>query len=153
MLHRALLIRPGLDETTTHRDFMSQDIGTDGWERIKECHSLLEPFATVTKHVEGFKIPTLSCVIPLFNKLLDFLEDWSTSETRSSSSKTAANASIDKLTKYYDKTTDVYLVSTVLDPRLKLTILSKMVGKKEIPHTVEGTSSKRMFVQRKILQH
>lgn len=120
MLHRALLIRPGLDETTTHRDFMSQDIGTDGWERIKECHSLLEPFATVTKHVEGFKIPTLSCVIPLFNKLLDFLEDWSTSETRSSSSKTAANASIDKLTKYYDKTTDVYLVSTVLDPRLKL---------------------------------
>ena len=31
MLRRAIAIRPGLDETTTHRNFINQDIGVDGW--------------------------------------------------------------------------------------------------------------------------
>lgn len=125
MLRRALAIRSGLDETTTHRDFISQDIGEEGWKKIEECLKFLEPFATITKHVEGFKHPTLSCVIPLYNKLLNFLEDWANDSSHSSTSKSAAFAAISKLTKYYDKTTEVYLVSTVLDPRLKLNYFIK----------------------------
>lgn len=120
MLRRALAIRPGLDETTNHRDFISQDIGEDGWVKIKECVDFLEPFASVTKHVEGFKYPTLCSVISLYNKLLDVLEDWSNKGTHSQISKDAAFAALSKITKYYEKTTKVYLVCTVLDPRFKI---------------------------------
>lgn len=120
MLRRAVAIRQGLDETTYHRDFMHQDIGTKGWERIEECVTFLKSFADVTQEVEGFKQPTLSSVIPLYNKLLDCMEDWSTNDKHSLSSQEAALAAFRKLSKYYDMTTAVYLVSTVLDPRLKI---------------------------------
>ena len=100
----------------------------------------LEPFAAITKHVDGFKYPTLSCVIPLYNKLINFLEDWVSDPSHSTISKKAVSAAIVKLLKYYDKTTTVYLVSIVLDPRLKMNYFVKNDWQEDDPTHVGENS-------------
>lgn len=59
-------------------------------------------------------------MVPLYNKLLDFLEVWAEDKTHSPTSKEAATAALAKITKYCEKTTMVYLVCTILDPRFKI---------------------------------
>ena len=131
-----LPIRPGLDETTTHRNFINQDIGVDGWEKIKECLEFFEPFAAITKHVEGFKY-TLSCAIPLYNKLINFFEDWVSHPFHSAISK--KERQLPSLN-YWSTTTKPQQSiwcppSSILHWRW--IILSRMAGKKVTPLTEE----------------
>ena len=86
----------------------------------------LSPFAEVTKEIEASKYPSLNSVVPLYNALIDHVEDWvevpegaETSE-HSEITITAATDAKKKLLEYYGKTTDVYLIALILDPRLKL---------------------------------
>ena len=90
--------------------------------------------------------PTLSTTIPLYNILIDHLEDIignnetedddnniintendnieddnNENEKWSQLIKNAAKKCKRKLIEYYNKTNDSYLVSVILDPRLKLT--------------------------------
>jgi len=89
--------------------------------------------------------PTLSTTIPLYNILIDHLEDIignnetedddnnnintendnteddNENEKWSQLIKEAAKKCKRKLLEYYNKTNDSYLVSVILDPRLKLT--------------------------------
>lgn len=89
--------------------------------------------------------PTLSTTIPLYNILIDHLEDIiGNNETEEDNNnnintendnteddnenekwsqliKEAAKKCKKKLLEYYNKTNDSYLVSVILDPRLKLT--------------------------------
>jgi len=89
--------------------------------------------------------PTLSTTIPLYNILIDHLEDIignnetedddnnnintendnteddNENEKWSQLIKEAAKKCKRKLIEYYNKTNDSYLVSVILDPRLKLT--------------------------------
>lgn len=74
MLQRALLLRKGLDATCTNREWRSSEITEEEWKLIEEAVDLLKPFETATRLVEGFKHPTLSLVLPLFNKLLSQLD-------------------------------------------------------------------------------
>ena len=56
----------------------------------------------------------------MFNSLIDHVEDWETGTFMySEESRNAASAGKQKLLKYYQKTTEAYLVALVLDPRLK----------------------------------
>ncbi len=97
--------------------------------------------------MSGSTYPTLSTTIPLYNILIDHLEDiieddeinddnesGSTTETESNTSenendkngkwsqliKEASKKCRKKLLEYYNKTNDSYLMSIILDPRLKL---------------------------------
>jgi hypothetical protein len=94
--------------------------------------------------MSGSTYPTLSITIPLYNVLIDHIEDIidnnnevvddeflenesniedeekEEKEIWSSSIKEAAKMCKIKLLKYYNKTNDSYLISIVLDPRLKL---------------------------------
>jgi len=45
------------------------------WQILEEIQTFLKPFALVTKYMSGSKYPTLSSVIPYFNRLCDHLED------------------------------------------------------------------------------
>ena len=89
--------------------------------------------------------PTLSTTVPLYNILIDHLEDIignnetedddnnnintendnieddNENEKWSQLIKNAAKKCKRKLIEYYNKTNDSYLVSVILDPRLKLT--------------------------------
>lgn len=70
--------------------------------------------------MEGSKYPTLSTVLPLYNTLIDFAEDWPKDTTHAKETIEGANAAKDKLLEYYVKTSETHVVSIVMDPRLKL---------------------------------
>ncbi len=120
MLQRALLLRKGLDATCSNREWRYSEITEEEWKLIEEAVELLKPFETATRLVEGFKHPTLSLVLPLFNKLLSQLDSCQKDVNRSEEARIGASAAREKLKKYYKRLTDVYLVATVLDCRLKL---------------------------------
>ncbi|KAK4037661.1 hypothetical protein OUZ56_029692 [Daphnia magna] len=95
MVERSLSIRKGLEEVTArNRDLRDLDLSDAEWALVKEAMEFLEPFALITKHVEAFKYPTLSSVIPLFNKLMDDMEEWSSNTRHSEESRAGANAAL-----------------------------------------------------------
>lgn len=122
MIQRALRLKQGLDHVTGNlKDLRPFEVQDEEWNLLGEVMSFLEPFAVTTQHIEGFKYPTLSSVIPLYNKLLDILEDHiKRGLNKPKEILDAAKSAHEKLMKYYEKTTPVYLAATVLDPRLKL---------------------------------
>jgi hypothetical protein len=121
MMERSLAIRNGLEEVTArNRELRDLDLSDVEWAQVKEAMEFLEPFALTTKHIEAFKYPTLSSVIPLFNKLMDDMKDWSNNRSNSEASRAGTDAAFEKLNKYYKRTQGAHLVTTVLDPRLKL---------------------------------
>lgn len=87
--------------------------------------------------MSGSFYPTLSMTIPLYNILIDHIEDVigdeniqeidenidnndnENEEEWNQIIKEAAKKSRVKLLEYYNKTNDTYLISTILDPRLK----------------------------------
>ncbi|PKB96103.1 hypothetical protein RhiirA5_258208, partial [Rhizophagus irregularis] len=79
-------------------------------------------FVHTTNVMSSAKYPMLSSVVPLYNYLIDELEDYCESHDSSSDIVIATKAGIEKLERYYAKTddTNMYTVATVLDPRLKL---------------------------------
>jgi hypothetical protein len=96
--------------------------------------------------MSGFTYPTLSTTIPLYNILIDHVENVigdddeeinnddvnenvdeyeensgnENADEWSQVIKDAAKMCKTKLLEYYNKTSDSYLISTILDPRLKL---------------------------------
>ena len=86
--------------------------------------------------MSGYKYPTLSCTIPLYNSLIDHVKDTIDKNNINDNiddnddntddndikniMKEAANKCKNKLLEYYNKTNDTYLIVTILDPRLKM---------------------------------
>ena len=77
--------------------------------------------------MSGFIYPTLSATIPLYNILEDVDNDESEANSGNKNEnewsqiiKNAAKICKLKLLEYYNKTNYSYLISTILDPRLKL---------------------------------
>ncbi|EFX68740.1 hypothetical protein DAPPUDRAFT_329813 [Daphnia pulex] len=98
MIERTLSVRKGLEEVTArNRDLRDLDLSDAEWALVKEAMEFLEPFALTTKHLEAFKCPTLSAVIPLFNKLMGDMEEWSNNTRHSEESRAGANAAFEKL--------------------------------------------------------
>jgi len=96
-------------------------------------------FKEVTTVMSGSTYPTLSATIPLYNILIDHVEnvigdeneEVNENESEASSRdesadewsqiiKDAAKICKSKLLEYYNKTNDSHIISTILDPRLKL---------------------------------
>lgn len=121
MIQRALKLRKALDlYCYVEKDFRSFLISEEDWKLINETAEFLEPFADITKHIEGFKHATLSSVVPLYNKLLDFSEDWNKNRDKNEITVEAAKAAFSKLDEYYTKTQEINVVATILDSRHKL---------------------------------
>ena len=77
--------------------------------------------------------PILSMIIPLYNALIDHIEDFMDEEDfeenddnsndtdkEESTINLAAKNCRKKLLEYYNKTNDAYIIVTILDPRLKM---------------------------------
>ena len=64
--------------------------------------------------------PTLSTTIPLYNTLIDHIENIAAKEGIEPLIQDAAGKCKLKLLEYYNKTNRTYLIATILDPRLKL---------------------------------
>ena len=73
----ALRIRIGMDNITAlERDLRDFKLSDDERNVSTGIKDFLEPFANVTKNIEGSHHPTLSMVIPLNNALIEHIEDW-----------------------------------------------------------------------------
>lgn len=95
----------------------------DEWSVLNQVLEFLEEFATITKYIEGNGYPTLSIVVPMYNRLLTILEDVSQHLHRSISHTLiikGASAGLEKLSAYYDKASHVVMAATFMDPRLKM---------------------------------
>ena len=116
------------------------------WNEFTKIQNFFQPFKEVTTIMSGFTYPTISATILLYNYLIDHVEDVigneesddniSESESIATNTGTESNAtkeekwslltkqaskkSKEKLLEYYNKTNDSYLISIILDPRLKL---------------------------------
>jgi hypothetical protein len=109
------------------------------WVEFEQIKNFLEIFKEVTVIMSGSFYPTLSMTVPLYNIIIDHVEDVigdeNTQEINDENDneeeeegeeewnqviKDAAKKSKAKLLEYYNKTGDSYLISTILDPRLKL---------------------------------
>ena len=90
------------------------------WHILQEVFDFLESFALITTYIEATSYPTLSLVVPLYNKLLNLLEDVKLDRSKHQLIRKGASAGLDKLSNYYDKASPVIMVATFLDPRCKL---------------------------------
>ena len=81
-----------------------------------------------TEILSGQHYPTLSMVVPVYNLLLTHLEEKKCNANEPAASMytetdflaDAANAAYSKLNKYYNISSELCTIATVLDPRLKL---------------------------------
>lgn len=64
----------------------------------------MQAFFRATKHVSHATFPTLMSSIPIYNWLMDEIEDFQEDNNRSTKVKNAARAAMEKLKKYYQKT-------------------------------------------------
>jgi hypothetical protein len=86
------------------------------WETVELLCNFLKPFQFATQRMSGERFPTLASVIPLFNILMDHLDDIETSTT-CELLRDAAAACLAKLKEYYNKTSPKQCMVTLLDPR------------------------------------
>jgi hypothetical protein len=79
---------------------------------------------------------TLTTTIPLYNFLIDHIEDTENETNIDPIIKEAAISYKEKLLKYYNKTNESYLIATILDPRLKLQYYKNNNWEKEIINNI-----------------
>ncbi|CAB5217378.1 unnamed protein product [Rhizophagus irregularis] len=122
MLMRARTLKEPINTlSNSDQNLRALSINEEEWVRLSEIEELLKCFAKATKQICGETYPTLSYAIPIYNILLNKLEDFRDTPNRFENGKEAAINAINKLKEYYNKTdTTLYTVSLILDPRLKL---------------------------------
>lgn len=115
-----------LDNLCAHeRGFGKYRIGDDSWEIIEHLIYFLHPFAELTNLMSGQKYSTISGVIVLFNAIMDHLEMYSegiaeTTNPPPVSLTDAAYEAFEKVKEYYNKTSHIHCIVTLLDPRCNL---------------------------------
>ncbi|CAG8796190.1 12516_t:CDS:2, partial [Dentiscutata erythropus] len=123
MLVRALEMHEAINAITyLDKDLQSLQLDIDEWDKIREVVIILEIFVRTTKMIESAKYPMLASIIPIYNYLIDELIKHRNNLNHSYEIITAVNAGLIKLESYYSRTnnTAIYIIATVLDPRLKL---------------------------------
>ena len=95
------------------------------WNEIEHLIAFFKPFAEVTTFMTGQNYPTISGVILLFNSIMDHLDKYRLVQKNlkvvihlPEKIKEAAEASYQKMLKYYNRTNEIHCVVALLDPRL-----------------------------------
>jgi len=124
MLRWALDLRPAIDLRCELDPTLNNGVIPDRkWKEIAGIADFLQPLKEITDIMSAHKYPTLSLVIPLFNSVVDHFEEVLNKHSRKKQPPntvllvSAAQAAIDKLLKYYNKTNTFYCIVTALDPR------------------------------------
>lgn len=124
-LKRALKLRYPIDEIAKDQELRKNELLSDEWAILAEVLKFLERFAIITTYVEGNSYPTFSMVVPLYNSLLDGLEDVTRDSSKHDLIVKGAEAGLAKLSSYYDKASPIVMVATFMDPRCKLNYFVK----------------------------
>ncbi|KAF0403826.1 zinc finger bed domain-containing protein ricesleeper 2-like [Gigaspora margarita] len=76
MIERVLMIRIAIDKIAgADRGLRDKELTNDDWNFLKLLLYFLEVFKEISIEMESLKHPTLSFVIPLYNSLIDHVED------------------------------------------------------------------------------
>ncbi|CAB5198761.1 unnamed protein product [Rhizophagus irregularis] len=122
MIERSCELRKALDNTVTaDRDLRKWELVDSEWKLLEKIKNLLYIFSRATNHISHSRFPTISNFVPVYNWLMDKIEDLQTNKNTNEVIKIVAKNAMEKIQKYYHYTSAlVYNISTVLDPRLKL---------------------------------
>ena len=98
---------------TSDKDLRKWELSELEWDLLHEIKKFLFIFSRATHHISHNKFPTIENSIPVYNWLMDKIEDFQKDRNVDEIVKIAANYAMEKLKKYY-KHTDalVYTVST-----------------------------------------
>src|SRR3954471_10940156 len=87
----------------------------------RNLYLLFQIFSHATNHLSQSQYPTLATSIPIYNWLLDKIEDFHQGSAISDDMKKAALQAMEKIKTYYQKTDAVvFTAATLIDPWLKL---------------------------------
>lgn len=121
LLERSLEMRQELKKLMAmQQELRSIELFENEWENIEEILNFLRPFIVVMRHVEGLQYPTLNCTLPLYNSLLNMIDDLLLDPNKSELIKHVANIAKETISSYYNRTTPIHLIAIIMDPRLKL---------------------------------
>ena len=123
-IQRAIDVQYGIDHMAEDLEGV-EELSKEEWKILKMIRDFLDPFKAVSTAMGGFKYPTIGLTVPLYNLLLEHTESWANDTKKSAEMRQSATRAKEKIEKYYEKCTDVYLVATVLDPRMKIEYFRK----------------------------
>jgi len=106
------------------------------WINLEKIATFLQPFKDLTVKMSASSYSTVFMIIPLFNIIIDHVED--TEEAATLRLREAATAAKTKLLLYYSKTNTTTMLCTALDPRRKF---NYFVKKEFSPDDIEKTKS------------
>ena len=121
MIERALELRKPLDEMAELVSDLRKYKLTDGeWKLLVGIHKFFGLFKVASNQLCATSYPTLAATVPVYNFMIDRLEDYRDTDTCPAATKAATNVAIDRLKQFYVETdAEVYTVATVLDPHHK----------------------------------
>ncbi|CAB4421604.1 unnamed protein product [Rhizophagus irregularis] len=119
MIERSLELREALDNIViADRDLREWEIIDAEWDLLKQIKKLLYIFLRATLHISHGRYPTIENSIPIFNWIIDKIEDFDKEANIDEIVKKAACNAMEKLKKYYQYTDGIiYTISTILDSR------------------------------------
>jgi hypothetical protein len=122
MIERALELRKPLDEMAELVSDLRKYKLTDGeWKLLVGIHKFFGLFKVASNQLCATSYPTLAATVPVYNFMIDRLEDYRDTDTCPAATRVATDAAIDRLKQFYVGTdAEVYTVATILDPHHKL---------------------------------
>jgi hypothetical protein len=102
-------------------------ITEEHWKNLSDILHVLDPLKSATEVLSGDSYPSLNMVVPCYVMLMNHLERLSSGNdvgrsiyAESDFKVDASKAALMKLNKYYDVSSELCTIATVLDPRHKL---------------------------------
>ncbi|GBB95627.1 hypothetical protein RclHR1_02580010 [Rhizophagus clarus] len=123
MIKRAFCLREPLHNlAAADKELSSYLLNSIEWDKLNEIQGLLECFQKATIEMSSENSPTLGQTVPIYNYLIDNIEDFlEETNTKSNDVINAANDAKSKLQQYYLSSDRlVYVIATIIDPRHKL---------------------------------
>ena len=120
LLKRAIKLRRAIDDIATDSGLRKHELHDGDWLVLNDVFSFLEEFAQITTYVETSQYPMLSLIVPMYNKLLTFLEDVAHDKKKPALVVKGSKAGLRTFSTSYDEASPVMMVATYLDPRCKM---------------------------------
>jgi len=122
MIQRAIQLQSAIRSAAASlHDLQDQDLTQEEWDMLSILQPILTIFDEASEMMAASNVITLSRAVPLYNCVIDALEDKLDEPDLPESIKDAINASLKKITKFYTLSgSQVYPVATIIDPTNRL---------------------------------
>lgn len=117
---------------------------TTDWLLMEQLEGVLGPFKEASTHAEADTYPTINTVVPLYNELLDRVDRICHQRDKGIFGD-MLSAAKSNLERYYDRTSEICTVATVLDPTLKFQYHAGSSGAGHIPVTAVEAQVRKVY--------